>query len=63
MDTMSKPLTLHGHAYLADEHEWLSKNERPRVLNMISAAAAEGDRSEMRNIFMVRNDCERLIGG
>ena len=46
MDTMSKPLTLHGHAYLADEHEWLSKNERPRVLNMISTAAAEGDRSE-----------------
>lgn len=42
----SKPLTRHGQAYLAEEHEWLARTERPRVLQKISNAAAEGDRSE-----------------
>jgi len=46
MTSKQKPLTMHGQAYLADEHEWLAKTERPNVLTKIANAAAEGDRSE-----------------
>jgi transcription elongation factor GreB len=41
-----KPLTRHGQSHLAEEHEWLARTERPNVLQKISNAAAEGDRSE-----------------
>ena len=46
MTEKSKPLTRHGQAHLADEHEWLARTERPRVLSQVTNAAAEGDRSE-----------------
>lgn len=42
----TKPLTKHGQACLADEHEWLARTERPKVLQKTTNAAAEGDRSE-----------------
>jgi transcription elongation factor GreB len=41
-----KPLTLQGYRMLQAEHEELSKNERPRVVQGVANAAAEGDRSE-----------------
>jgi transcription elongation factor GreB len=41
-----KPLTLQGYRLLLAEHEELSKNERPRVVQGVANAAAEGDRSE-----------------
>lgn len=44
--TTSKPLTRYGQSKLAEEHEWLARHERPKVLKKISDAAAEGDRSE-----------------
>lgn len=46
MTEKAKPLTRHGQAHLADEHEWLARTERPRVLSQVTNAAAEGDRSE-----------------
>ncbi len=41
-----KPLTREGYYKLAEEHEFLSKKERPKVVEGIQIAAAEGDRSE-----------------
>jgi transcription elongation factor GreB len=41
-----KPLTLQGYRALLAEHEELAKNERPRVVQAVANAAAEGDRSE-----------------
>ncbi len=41
-----KPLTLEGYRRLLKEHEQLSKVERPRVVQGVANAAAEGDRSE-----------------
>ena len=43
---LRKPLTKEGHSKLADEHAHLSKVERPKVIDGITTAAAEGDRSE-----------------
>ena len=43
---LRKPLTKKGHTRLADEHERLARVERPRVVEGIATAAAEGDRSE-----------------
>jgi transcription elongation factor GreB len=39
-------MTREGFNVLADEHEWLARTERPKVLAAIQVAAAEGDRSE-----------------
>jgi transcription elongation factor GreB len=41
-----KPLTLGGYRALLKEHEQLSKVERPKVVQGVANAAAEGDRSE-----------------
>ena len=41
-----KPLTQFGQAQLAEEHYQLAKIERPKVVEGIATAAAEGDRSE-----------------
>ena len=41
-----KPLTLQGYRLLLTEHEELAKSERPRVVQGVANAAAEGDRSE-----------------
>jgi transcription elongation factor GreB len=46
VDKPAKPMTRGGFTILADEHEWLARTERPRVLAAIQVAAAEGDRSE-----------------
>ena len=46
MATVKKPLTLQGFRALSKEHEQLSRVERPRVVQGVSNAAAEGDRSE-----------------
>lgn len=43
---LRKPLTKKGHAQLAEEHFQLAKVERPKVVEGIATAAAEGDRSE-----------------
>lgn len=43
---MKKPLTLAGFRILSKEHEQLSRVERPRVVQGVTNAAAEGDRSE-----------------
>lgn len=41
-----KPLTKNGQKKLADEFEQLTKVERPKIVEGIAVAAAEGDRSE-----------------
>jgi len=46
MAVLSKPVTKLGHGKMADEHEFLARTERPKVLEGIQIAAAEGDRSE-----------------
>ena len=43
---IEKPMTKLGFNRLADEHEWLARTERPKVVHGIQVAAAEGDRSE-----------------
>ena len=43
---LRKPLTRFGHRLLAEEHHRLVKEERPKVVDGIATAAAEGDRSE-----------------
>lgn len=44
--TKKKPLTLGGYRTLLKEHEQLAKLERPKVVQGVANAAAEGDRSE-----------------
>lgn len=41
-----KPMTKQGFARLAAEHDQLFLHERPKILEGIQIAAAEGDRSE-----------------
>jgi transcription elongation factor GreB len=41
-----RPITRAGYRQLAAEHEQLSKKDRPKVVEGIQTAAAEGDRSE-----------------
>ena len=43
---MKKPMTLQGFRVLQKEHEQLARVERPKVVQGIATAAAEGDRSE-----------------
>lgn len=43
---LTKPMTRLGHSKLADEHDFLARSERPKILDGIQIAAAEGDRSE-----------------
>lgn len=43
---LTKPMTRLGHSKLADEHDFLARTERPKILDGIQVAAAEGDRSE-----------------
>ncbi len=42
----SKYITAEGHKRLREEHDYLWKKKRPEVTRILSAAAAEGDRSE-----------------
>lgn len=42
----SKYITAEGHERLQKEHDYLWKKKRPEVTRILSAAAAEGDRSE-----------------
>lgn len=42
----SKYITAEGHKQLTEEHDYLWKKKRPEVTRILSAAAAEGDRSE-----------------
>ena len=42
----SKYITAEGHQRLNEEHDYLWKKKRPEVTRILSAAAAEGDRSE-----------------
>lgn len=41
-----KPLTRKGYRALAEEHRQLLEEERPKVVDGVATAAAEGDRSE-----------------
>ena len=43
---LKKPLTPWGYAKLAEEHRELLEEQRPKVVEGIAIAAAEGDRSE-----------------
>jgi transcription elongation factor GreB len=43
---VKKPMTLQGFRVLQKEHEQLSRVERPKVVQGVANAAAEGDRSE-----------------
>ena len=43
---MSNKLTTQGHQRLVEEHAELSKKERPKIVQGITDAAAEGDLSE-----------------
>jgi transcription elongation factor GreB len=43
---MASMLTKRGHAKLLAEFNELSHKERPRMVNQVATAAAEGDRSE-----------------
>lgn len=43
---LRNPLTKEGQKILAEEHFQLAKKERPKVVDGIATAAAEGDRSE-----------------
>lgn len=43
---MKKPMTLTGFRALSKEHDELLRVERPKVVQGVSNAAAEGDRSE-----------------
>ena len=42
----SKYITAVGHKRLTEEHDYLWKKKRPEVTRILSAASAEGDRSE-----------------
>lgn len=42
----SKYITAEGYTRLTEEHDYLWKKKRPEVTRILSAAAAEGDRSE-----------------
>jgi transcription elongation factor GreB len=42
----SKYITAEGYKRLTEEHDYLWKKKRPEVTRILSAAAAEGDRSE-----------------
>lgn len=42
----SKYITAQGHQHLSEERDYLWKKKRPEVTRILSAAAAEGDRSE-----------------
>lgn len=42
----SKYITAEGYKRLSEEHDYLWKKKRPEVTRILSAAAAEGDRSE-----------------
>lgn len=42
----SKYITADGHTHLTEELDYLWKKKRPEVTRILSAAAAEGDRSE-----------------
>ena len=42
----SKYITAEGHKRLTEEEAYLWKKKRPEVTRILSAAAAEGDRSE-----------------
>jgi len=42
----SKYITADGYQRLNDEHDYLWRKKRPEVTRILSAAAAEGDRSE-----------------
>lgn len=44
--TDSRPITAEGMEKLRQEMDWLYREERPRLLIEIAAAAAQGDRSE-----------------
>ena len=39
-------ITPQGYQKLKDEREWLIKTERPKVVDVVSWAAGNGDRSE-----------------
>lgn len=46
LQNLKNPLTKEGQAKLAEEHFQLAKVQRPKIVEGIATAAAEGDRSE-----------------
>jgi len=45
-DELKNPLTREGWERIAEEHRQLLEVERPRIVENMATAAAEGDRSE-----------------
>ncbi len=45
-DDITHYMTPHGHAVLAKELYWLQHDERPKIVEIVSWAAGNGDRSE-----------------
>ncbi len=43
---LKKPLTRRGYMRIAEEHRKLLEEERPKIVDGVATAAAEGDRSE-----------------
>ena len=46
MSSQKKPMTRRGFQRLAEEHRKILEEERPRIVQGVADAAAEGDRSE-----------------
>ena len=56
-------ITPAGYAVLLAEYDQLLGEERPRIVDVVSWAAGNGDRSEMATISMAVKGCARLTGG
>jgi transcription elongation GreA/GreB family factor len=56
-------ITPAGYRALREEYEALYGGERPKLLETISWAAANGDRSENATINMAASGCARWTGG
>lgn len=60
--TKSLLITREGWDALDKELKYLWKEERPRVTQSVSEAAAQGDRSENAEYIYGKKGCVRLIG-
>lgn len=62
---MDRPnyITPAGYTVLREEYELLLGSERPKLVEVISWAAGNGDRSENGAISMGASGCARSTGG
>jgi len=57
----SKYITTEGHKRLSEELDYLWKKKRPEVTRILSAAAAEGDRSENAEYIYRKKELREII--